>query len=70
MARDKSKDDTLFNCAQQYEHDYVVGLYNLGQRPFVRTFLKNGCASNTIYHSTHFQVYQLIQKNLGYSIPA
>lgn len=69
MARDKSKDDTLFNCAQQYEHDYVVGLYTLDQRPSVRTFLKNGCNNNTIYHSTHFRVYQLIQQHLGYPIP-
>ncbi len=69
MARDKAKDDKLFNCSQQSEHDYVAGLYSSEQRPSVRTFLKNGCASNLIYHSTHHQVYSLIKQKLGYEIP-
>jgi hypothetical protein len=67
--RDKSKDDKLFNCSQQSEHDYVAGLYSIERRPSVRTLLKDGCANNTIYHSTHHQVYQLIKKVLGYEIP-
>ena len=69
MARDKSKDDKLFNCSQQSEHDYVAGLYDATQRPSVRTLLKDGCANNTIYHSTHMQVYQLIKTRLGYPLP-
>ena len=27
MARDKAKDDQLFNCQQEYEIDYVANLY-------------------------------------------
>ena len=69
MARDKSKDDKMFNCGQQYEHDYVAGLYSIDRRPSVRTFLANGCRHNTIYHSSHYKVYELIKQNLGYSIP-
>lgn len=69
MSRDKSKDDNLFNCAQQYEHDYVAGLYSIDRRPSVRTFLSNGCQNNTIYHATHKRVYELIKEKLGYAIP-
>jgi len=69
MARDKAKDDKLFNCSQQSEHDYVAGLYSTERRPNVRALLTSGCANNTIYHSTHFQVYTLIKQKLGYDIP-
>lgn len=69
MARDRSRDNRLFNCEQQHEHDYVVGLYNVDKRPGIRSFLTNACRQNLIYHSTHQQVYELIKKNLGYSIP-
>jgi hypothetical protein len=70
MARDKAKDDRLFNCSQHSEHDYVAGLYDATQRPSVRTLLTNGCANNTIYHSTHLQIYTLIKDKLGYAIPS
>lgn len=69
MARDRAKDQKLFNCAQSYEHDYVASLYSTERRPSVRTLLASGCSNNTIYHSTHHQVYQLIQTRLGYPIP-
>jgi hypothetical protein len=69
MARDKSKDDKLFNCSQQHEHDYVAGLYSIEKRPGVRSFLINGCRNNVIYHCTHYKVYELIRANLGYPIP-
>lgn len=69
MARDKGKDDKFFNCGQQSEHDYVASLYALAQRPQVRTLLQNGCSNGTIRYSTHMQVYQLIQRSLGFPIP-
>lgn len=67
--RDKAKDDRLFNCSQQSEHDYVAGLYSIEKRPSVRTFLKNGCLSNLIRNSTHKRVYELIKQHLGYDVP-
>jgi len=67
MARDKSKDDKYFNCNQEYELNYVAGLYV--NRDIVKNFLKESCANNTIYHSTHAQVYKLIRDKLGYPIP-
>lgn len=69
MARDKAKDGRTFNCSQDHEHDYVAGLYSIDRRPNVRTLLKSGCANNTIYNSTHLQVYTLIKNKLGYDIP-
>lgn len=67
MGRDKSKDDKLFNCSQEYEYDYVSGLYSDSQ--IVYDFLQEKCADKTIYHSTHDEVYKLIEDELGYSIP-
>ncbi len=69
MARDKAKDDKLFSCSQSSEQDYVAGLYDITQRPNVRTLLNTGCANNTIFHSTHMQIYNLIKTKLGYAIP-
>lgn len=69
MARDRSKDNLLFNCGQQWEHDYVVSLYSTSERSNVREFLKTSCASGLIKNSTHMEVYELIKKHLGYAIP-
>jgi len=55
----------LFNCSEQHEHDYVVSLYEVADRPKVRQFLKDKCADGTIKNSTHSQVYDLIKSKLG-----
>jgi hypothetical protein len=68
MARDKSKDDKLFSCSQAHEVEYVSNLY--AAKATVKTFLQNACASNRIKNSTHMQVYELIQTDLSYPIPA
>jgi hypothetical protein len=67
MARDKAKDDKLFNCSQEHEFQYVSGLYSSIFR--VLTFLKSNCADNTIKNLTHLEVYKLIQTKLGFPIP-
>jgi hypothetical protein len=67
MARDKAKDDSLFNCGQDWELKYVASHYS--DKDKVYNFLKKKCGSDEIYHFTHKQVYELIKKELGYSIP-
>lgn len=67
MARDKKKDDKFFNCSQGHENYYVSNLYDNSDK--VSKFLTNKCASNEINYSTHMEVYKLIEKELGYSIP-
>ena len=67
MARDKAKDDKYFNCSQEHEINYVAGLYTSRQE--VVSFLRRKCNDGTIHYYTHMQVYQLIQRELGYSIP-
>lgn len=69
MARDKRKDDQMFNCAQKHEHDYVVNLYHLLHRQKVSEFLTKGCINNVIRNCSHKKVYELIKQHLGYSIP-
>lgn len=67
MGRDKAKDDKYFNCSQQHEIDYVAGLYK--EKEKVRNFLITKCKDGTIKNNTHKEVYQLIEKELGYPIP-
>jgi hypothetical protein len=67
MARDKAKDDLLFNCSQDHELNYVSGLY--AEKTKVKQFLIDNCKNGVIKNYTHKQVYELIQKKLGYSIP-
>lgn len=67
MARDKSKDDKYFNCSEEYEFQYVSGLYS--QKQTVYDFLKRKCISGIINYLTHKEVYKLIQEELGYPIP-
>lgn len=67
MARDRAKDNKLFNCSQEHELNYVAGLYT--EKKKVYDFLKEACNKNLIYDSKHDQVYQLIKGKLGYEKP-
>ena len=69
MARDKAKDDLLYNCTQDYEKNYVVELYSIIDQDNVRNLLTEACQDNRIYHSTHMEVYELIKEELGLDIP-
>lgn len=68
MARDKSKDDNLFNCSQSWEVNLVANHYGTNKEK-VADFLRKSCANNTIKNSTHMEVYQLIKKEFDYAIP-
>ena len=67
MARDKKKDDLLFNCSQEHEHSYVSGLYE--EKEAVSSFLVRGCTNRRINNMTHKDLYKLIKEELGFSIP-
>lgn len=67
MGRNKARDDKFFNCTDQHEVNYVVGLYK--DRDGVRKLLEKRCADNTINYSTNLEVYQIIEAELGYDIP-
>jgi hypothetical protein len=69
MARDKAKDDLLFNCSQEHELKYVSGLYEGVEELIVYNFLVNSCQNGSIKNFTHLQVYSLIQQHYGYPIP-
>lgn len=68
MARDKAKDDIMFNCSQEHELDQVAGNYD-EHKAQVKMFLRMSCNDNSIYNSTHKQVYELIRSQLGYPVP-
>lgn len=67
MARDMSRDHKYFNCKQEHELRYVSGLYP--QSSVVHAFLKANCDNQKIHYSTHMEIYQLIEKELGFPIP-
>lgn len=68
MARNKAKDDLMFNCTQSYELEQVASHYGVNKGRVLQ-FLKDSCLKGDIYHSTHLEVYTLIQSKLGYPIP-
>ena len=68
MARDKAKDDKLFNCSQDWEHDEVASHYGNNKQK-VLDFLQVSCDNDIIKNSTHKEVYDLIKSKFGYNIP-
>ncbi len=67
MGRDKARDDKHVNCSQDYELEYIANLYSDSRK--VKDFLVRKCNDSTIHYSTNMEVYKLIKKELGYSIP-
>ena len=64
MARDKAKDDELFNCSEQHEIDYVVGLYPVADQDKVNNIITKACTNSTFSNSTHKSVFDHIDKEL------
>lgn len=68
MARDKAKDDLMFNCKQLHEHVQVASHYGANEEKVLR-FLKDSCVKGDILYFTHAQVYRLIKDKLGFAVP-
>lgn len=67
MIRNKARDDKYFNFDEEYEINYVAGLYK--EKTKVRDFLKANMGKNGNKYLTHQELYKLIQKELGYPFP-
>jgi len=63
VAKDKKKDDELFNCSQEHELNYVAKLYG-EKEEVVKKFLKEKCESGEIKNFTHKEVYALIKDGI------
>lgn len=63
----KGKDDQFFNCSQEHEVNYVASRYKDSEK--VKVFLKEGCASGKIKYMKHIELYELIEKELGFKVP-
>lgn len=61
-----SREQDLFNCSEDHEHEYVIRQYAVAHRAKIRQFLKDKCADGTIKNSTHAEVYALIKNKLGF----
>jgi len=68
MARNKSRDDEMFNCSQDYELDQVASHYGVNKNKVIE-MLEGACSDNLISNSTHMQVYKLIEMRLNYPVP-
>lgn len=58
-----ASDHKYFNCSEEHEFKYVSELYEDSEKVYL--FLKESCKNDKIKYSTHEEVYQLIQDNLG-----
>jgi hypothetical protein len=67
MARDKSRDNTYFYCSRPKEMHYVAGLYK--RKNSVLDYLIKNCQDGSINYLTFLEIYQLIQRDLGFPIP-
>lgn len=67
MDRDLAKDNEIFNCGYPNQLKYVSNLYEDSHK--IETFLSLMCVSRKIFSKTYFEIYQLIEKELGFSIP-
>ncbi|TLX75208.1 hypothetical protein E9993_09915 [Labilibacter sediminis] len=67
MSRSKSKDNHVFTCDQTHVLNYLTHLY--GKDETVESFLRRHCAKGTIENKTHLELFQMIEKELGYPIP-
>lgn len=67
MTRDNKKDDIEFKCHQDSELNYVASLYE--DKLIVKAFLIGNCKIRSIKYFTYVEIYKLIEKELGYSIP-
>jgi hypothetical protein len=68
MWRDKEKDVKEFKCHQDSELNYVARLYN--DKIIVKAFLIGKCKMRSIKYFTYMDIYKLIEKELGYPVPA
>ncbi len=67
MGKDYKKDSKFFNCSQDHERKYLAGRYSDHKK--VEEFLIAKCKDGTIKYSTHQEVYELIEKELGFAVP-
>ncbi len=49
-----------FNCSEQHEYDYVVGLY--AEKADVRRTLAEWCQNGTINNTTHQKLYEMLNE--------
>lgn len=67
MARSKVKDNNVFKCNQTHEINYFSHLYGKSEK--VERFLRRQCALKTIENKTHFELFKIIEEELGIPIP-
>ena len=60
----RPRDWKHFNCKEEHEDCYVSKLYG-GNKDKVHDFLVEKCEDGTINYSTHDEVYDLIEEELG-----
>ena len=53
-----TKEFKYFNCDEDYEHDYVAGLFEETKQ--VKKWLEENCENNTINNTKHMDLYQML----------
>ena len=60
MSTGDKKDWHEFNCSQEHEFNYVKDLYVTPNK--VYDWLKRACNEGKLNHSTHEEVYEMLEK--------
>ena len=53
-----TKEYNYFNCDEEYEFDYVAGLFEETKK--VKKWLKTNCDNNRIDNTTHIELYKML----------
>ncbi len=53
-----TKEFEYFNCDEDYELDYVAGLFEETKK--VKKWLEENCENNTINNTKHMDLYQML----------
>ncbi len=70
MNSNQIQTDSLFDCHEKYEFEYIIGTYSYDKQNSISNLLRNACNNGELDSLTYQEIYELIENKLGYAIPA
>lgn len=70
MNSNQIQTDSLFDCHEKHEFEYIIGTYSYDKQNSISNLLSNACNNGELDSLTYQEIYELIENKLGYAIPA
>ncbi len=70
MTKKKTHIDSLFDCNEKHEYEYIIGIYSYDKQNRISNLLSSACNNGELDSLTYQEIYELIENKLGYAIPA